>query len=221
MNSFKKRYIEEAQNPKFIEGFNFYSAQDFVRAFACFNELLKIESQSAFYYYWCGETMNVSDKPDDALMYFESALELDKTESILHFNIGLIHYYRKSFKMAEEYIKESINYFDEESNIFGNVQFDITGSYSYLGNTLCLLNNFEMAKIVYKQCIQNNDQFVYAYYNLAVLYWAENRFEDALFTIEKAIQLGSNSALALLPCIKNREITLLGRMPTDFLILGF
>lgn len=216
-----KRYFDEALNSKFLEGFNYYSNQGYEHALECFEYLVKTEPPSAFYCYYLGEILKITNKEDDALKYFEKALELDKMESILYFNIGLIHYYRKSFNIAEEYFKESINYFDEESNIFGNVQFDVTGAYSYLGNTLCLLNNFEMAKIFYKQCIQNNDQFVYVYYNLAILYWAENRFEDALFTIEKAIQLGSKSALAIFSSIKNRETTFLGRMPVKFLILGF
>ncbi|MFC5270550.1 tetratricopeptide repeat protein [Adhaeribacter terreus] len=215
------KYFLEVQNEQFLEGYNFFIEGEYREAINCFNKLISKEKPSAFYYYWRGQAHYSANLIDLAKWDYLKALEQDADQPIIYFSAGLIFYYRKSFDLAEEWMKNSIRSLDDNAPIFGNAVFDASGPYLYLGNIFCFKKDINLAYACYKKAIQLNNDCLYAVFNLAILYWAEEKFDDALVVLDQAISLGSDTAVFLYSFIKKKSKTVMGRPAIDFIVTGF
>jgi len=153
-----------------------------------------------------------SNNFDEALIFFNKCLEINKNLPDIYFNLGLI--FKKkglldlSVKNYEEAIKLNPKFLDAYINL--GVVFEQQErnddclavlqelikqdknnykAYFNLGNILKKINRFEDSINAYYQAIKINDQQAEIFFNLAIVLKKIGNYEDAIINYEKAIQL--------------------------------
>jgi len=94
---------------------------------------------------------------NEALKLYESALEIDKTNATIWYNLGNAYFKAENFAKARECYTEALNF--KEPNELADVNFNI-------GNTYFYESKPDTAIQYYKRSLELNDQDLDAKYNL-------------------------------------------------------
>ncbi len=128
-------------------------------------------------------------KYDDAIKYYNRALDIDKMNPALLYNTGITLFKKGERFPALEYLKRAA-----EADKLGDIAFK---SYSRLGAEFLSSNMFDLSEKYFKEAASLRPSDPSSRYNLAVSYLRQKKEDLALKELEKAEEL-SQSDTALL-----------------------
>ena len=156
----------------------------------------------------------------NALSIYYQVLALDLNNSVNYYNVALtyemlgefelsVSYYKKSIRIDNTNIRSMNNlariYIDEIKDyniaeIYLNQAIQIAPldaeAYNLLGNISMLKNDFDLALKYFKKSIILDKNYFKNYYDIAVCYFALEKFEDAKINAEKSLELNPDCAKA-------------------------
>ena len=150
------------------------------------NDLLKEDKTSKEAHYYRGNYyLYVKGDTDRAITEFQSALKLDDSFVLAHYDLGAAYQSQGITKQAiQEYEKATVlNPFFPEGN-------------SNLGGYYFRTQKYDLAVKHFKQAIEAYPNFIQAHSNLGAVLNKLNRSEEAIPHIEKAIQLDPDVGVA-------------------------
>jgi tetratricopeptide (TPR) repeat protein len=123
-------------------------------------------------------------KNQQAIQYFQSAIQLEPYLAEAHCFLGLAYYTAGKIPEAETEYKKAIK-----------LRPDFAKSYVYLGHLYTFKNQVEEAIKVYDKAVRLKTEEPAAYYNLAYLYLLKNKLKKAETYARGSIALNPNSHL--------------------------
>jgi tetratricopeptide (TPR) repeat protein len=197
------------------------SLERYQEAIECFDKAIEIDAKDVFAYAWNnkGNALYDSQKYEDAIKCYDKALEVNKNLLEAQINKGNALYnlgeYKDSIKCYNKLleVKESeddanddayfyrglSNYaledYTEALENFNKVsdQFHFRAEKAMsIGQCNYELGFYEDAENNYREAIKSNPKLYQAYYNLAVLYASENKYDRAKRQLETCKKINRN-----------------------------
>jgi len=123
-------------------------------------------------------------KYDDAITFYEEALQIDATNPITYYGLAIVYENLKDYDKAISYYKEAIAYWPE----YTEAHFFLANLYDDIGET-------NLAIYHYQQAIESDPKYFFAYLNLGSVYENLNENEQALECFEQALKLRKDNHL--------------------------
>ena len=157
----------------------------------CASSQQKLEKQRAKdpqYQYNVGLVYLQNGKHDEAIKYFKKSLSLQPNFDLALNALGLTHFMQGEFQ-------EAVGYFEKCLSI--NPEF--TEAHNYLGSVYQELGHLDKAEVEFNKAISDESYLSreLPYYNLARLYLAQGKEEEALELVETSIEINDRMIMAL------------------------
>jgi tetratricopeptide (TPR) repeat protein len=124
-------------------------------------------------------------KPDEAVPYYEKALEIDGNSAMAHHNLGYLLFTRRRYTEAAEHFQRAISRDPENAD-----------SHYYLAYSLAELGKIDEAVRHYRQAFFVRPTCDLAHYNLGVILNGRGDYEEAVQEFRAAIRIRPDSAKA-------------------------
>ncbi len=152
-------------------------------------QLLKTEreiSPSSEIYYliaysYYSKTKDINDKKNFNLItqYLEKSIDADSRNRNSYILLGTIYNNIGMYENARKWYRKAL--FEDIDN---NTEF-----YGLIANTYFKENKFDEAMTYYNRALENNKNYISAYYNIAEIYKAKRDFDNAEKSYQKAIDI--------------------------------
>jgi tetratricopeptide (TPR) repeat protein len=196
-----------------------YHLKRYKEALQCVDKALEIEPKLARALIGKGLVYYGLTKYEEAMKYFDKALEIDPNEPNAWLDKGVIfenlgryeeaikcyntflkvketdddaYFYRGQSKCAAEDYTGAL----EDFNKVRRGQFAAAEKSTSIGQCYYELGFYEDAEKEYREAIKSNPKLVRAYYNLAVLYASENKYDRAKKQLETGYRIDRNFSVA-------------------------
>lgn len=126
---------------------------------------------------------------DKSILHLEKALELDPEDADASHNLGVVYLYLNRYDEAIKCFKKAL-----ENDLYRNQ----ANSMNAVGWAYYKQNDYANAEKYFKETLNHDRMYLTAYDNLAKVYIALNRFDDAIIELLKALDLNSYYPEALL-----------------------
>ena len=155
---------------------------------------------------------------DEAIKIYEKALKWNPYLGEIYYDIGKILQNKELYGVSREYLEKAAKYIDHpdlpldlaiiylKSGMLDEAAIKLRQAISYqeneksmlplyaeLGNTYLQLKRYKPAEIVLKDALKIDPNFINAHYGLAGAYLNQNKIEEALFELQKVIELAPDS----------------------------
>lgn len=155
-------------------------------AISIFRKLLPRHAQNPRLLYLAGTAALQAGLDSEAIDYFHKSLSIDPNQSDAQCHLGVAHWNRREFKLAEAAYRTAIA---------------LDNQYPEAYNNLCMVmqdgfKNPEQALTLIDRAIEIRPDYADAYNNRGNVLQALNRFEDALTSYDRSITLKPDSASA-------------------------
>jgi Tfp pilus assembly protein PilF len=171
-------------------------------------------------YYAAAGTLKRRNQPDEAVTYYQKALELDMSYTEAHYNLANTYAAMGKLDQAIDHYKEALDLMPESAMIHGNLAFYLVRQgrpeqavkhykealrikpdsprIAYeLGRTYAQLERFDLAIENLNKAIQLEPDYAQVYYSLAQIYRQQGKFDLAKEHLEEAIRLQSKPSSQL------------------------
>jgi superkiller protein 3 len=209
-----------------------FSSEDYRGALETLSEINETEKDIPLIYEYMGSShMRLEQWPEAERVYRE-ALERGLKSADFHVNLGLIHYYRRQLKPAEEQLQAALaleelhveahyrlaDVYRAAKNYDGAIEqyrkaLDINPSYVYawngIGMALATAGRNDEALRAFREAVRIDPNGAQVYFNLAVLLERMNRDGEALEVYRKFMDLPSSAEL---PRERDRASTAIQRL---------
>jgi Tfp pilus assembly protein PilF len=127
-------------------------------------------------------------KPEESIKYFQKSLSLDKDYYLSYNGMGIAYLMLRELEKSAQYFERSLE-----------LNPTLTEAHNYLGTVYQELGHLERAEQEYRTAIadlsyKSRDL---PYYNLARLYFNQNRFADALYYVQKSLEINKRLVMAI------------------------
>jgi len=127
-------------------------------------------------------------KPEEAIKYFQKSLSLDKKYYLSFNGMGIAYLMLRELEKSAQYFERSLE-----------LNPTLTDAHNYLGTVYQELGHLEKAEQEFRTAIAdlNYKSRDLPYYNLARLYFGQNRFADALYYVQKSLEFNARLVMAI------------------------
>jgi tetratricopeptide (TPR) repeat protein len=143
--------------------------------------LIKLEPNTAHYYYKAGTLFEARDKAEKAKNYYRRTIKLDPRHSDAHFRLGYILYRGKNSVEAKQEFENAIQ--EDPSNY---------KSYYYLGRLQKDEHNYTAALTSLERAQRDQDLKVKALIERGSCYMKMQQYEKAITELQRAVKLSSS-----------------------------
>jgi Tfp pilus assembly protein PilF len=124
----------------------------------------------------------------EAIKYFQKSLSLDKKYYLSYNGMGIAYLMMRELEKSAQYFERTLE-----------LNPTLTEAHNYLGTVYQELGHLEKAEQEFRTAVadisyKSRDL---PYYNLARLYFGQNRFADALFYVQKALEINKRLVMAI------------------------
>ncbi len=133
-----------------------------------------------------GNSYLVEGKPQEAMIYYKKAIDLNPRYTDAHVNLGSAY---SDLGLHDEAIGSYKRAID--------INAALPEAHYNLGNAYTAASRYEEAIVSFKRAVELNPYYAKAYYNLGNAYASTGRYEDAIAVYEKAVEIEPNNAGAL------------------------
>ncbi|MBN1221806.1 MAG: tetratricopeptide repeat protein [Candidatus Aminicenantes bacterium] len=125
--------------------------------------------------------------PDEAIKYFQKSISLDSQHFLSYNGMGIAYLMKVQFELAIKYFEKCLK-----------INPTLTEAHNYLGTAYQEIGLIDKAEKEYRTATEdlNYQSRELPFYNLARLYFTQNRFEDALYYVQKSIEANSQLVMA-------------------------
>jgi len=127
-------------------------------------------------------------RPEEAIKYFQKSLALDKSFYLSFNGMGIAYLMLRQFEKSAQYFERTLE-----------LNPTLTEAHNYLGTVFQELGHLERAEQEFRAAIadMNYKSRDLPYYNLARLYFGQNRFADALYYVQKSLEINPRLVMAI------------------------
>ena len=152
----------------------------FKEAISHFSEVLRTISENATVHYNMGFALAGQGDLEKAISHYSEALRINPDYAKAHYNLGNVLVEQGGFKEAISHFSEAVR-----------IKPDYVKAHYNLGIILTRQGNFEKAISHYSEAVRLNPDFSAAvYYNMACIYARQNKIEESIDWLKKAIKSG-------------------------------
>jgi tetratricopeptide (TPR) repeat protein len=125
--------------------------------------------------------------PDEAIKYFKKSLSLDAKYHLSYNGLGIAHLMKSEFKTAIDFFQKSLQ-----------LNPTLTEAHNYMGTAYQELGMLDKAEQEFRMATSdaNYKSKELPYYNLARLYFTQDRTKDALYYVQKSIETNPRLVMA-------------------------
>lgn len=125
--------------------------------------------------------------PDEAIKYFKKSLSLDAQYHLSYNGLGIAYLMKGEFKQAIDFFQKTLQ-----------LNPALSEAHNYMGTAYQELGMLEKAEQEFRTAASdaNYKSRELPYYNLARLYFTQNRTKDALFYVQKSIEMNPRLVMA-------------------------
>ena len=126
-------------------------------------------------------------KPDDAINYFQKSVAIESQYYLSYNGLGIAYLMKAQFDAAIKYFERCLQ-----------INPTLTEAHNYLGTAYQEMGLIDKAEQEFKTASEdlNYQSRELPFYNLSRLYFTQNRFEDALFYVQKSIEANPQLVMA-------------------------
>jgi len=128
-----------------------------------------------------GADFLILEKPDNARVVLEKALELDERNIKAHLFLAAVYTTKGEFEKAQALHEEALAYGPENLKVL-----------TFLSDLFVIQQEYDKAAEVYEKILQKNKNDAFLYFNLGVIYGKLNLLTEAEKNLTKAIELDQN-----------------------------
>ncbi|OQA90483.1 MAG: TPR repeat-containing protein YrrB [Elusimicrobia bacterium ADurb.Bin231] len=181
-------------------GVSYLNNRQFDKAIKEFNKAVKFNDQYAPGYFNLGVCYEALERYDDALVNYEKAYNLDKSQPISKMRMDVI-YHRKAVKSnprnVDAYLRlggvlKALNELDEAISAFEEaIKLKPDMLYPYLGLGMSFHSKgwYDKALEIYKIALQKDPSFADVYGNMGVTYFELAKYDEGIEVCKKALEL--------------------------------
>ena len=127
-------------------------------------------------------------KNEEAIKYFQKSLSLDKDFYLSYNGMGIAYLMMRELEKSAQYFERSLE-----------LNPTLTEAHNYLGTVYQELGHLEKAEQEWRTASAdlNYKSRDLPYYNLARLYFGQNRFADALYYVQKSLEINRRLVMAI------------------------
>jgi Tfp pilus assembly protein PilF len=127
-------------------------------------------------------SLGANTSPDQAIEKLKSLIKIHPDNPALAYTLGVLYRHNGELdKAIEEYQRALL-----ENKQFPQAQFDLAFVYSIKGE-------YEKALVEFKKTIKIRSDLIWAYYYIAAILAAQNRIEESIRWLDRAIEKGFNN----------------------------
>lgn len=151
-------------------------------------KLQKQQEKDPQYQYNLGLFYLNNGKPEEAVKYFQKSLALDKEFHLSYNGMGIAYLMMRELEKSAQYFERCLE-----------INPTLTEAHNYLGTVYQELGHLEKAEQEFRTAIAdlNYKSKDLPYYNLARLYFGQNRFADALYYVQKSLEINRRLVMAI------------------------
>jgi Tfp pilus assembly protein PilF len=125
--------------------------------------------------------------PDEAIKYFNKSISLDSNYHLSYNGLGIAYLMKGEFKQAIDFFQKTLQ-----------INPALTEAHNYMGTAYQELGMLDKAEQEFRTAASDATykSRELPYYNLARLYFTQNRTKDALYYVQKAIEANSRLVMA-------------------------
>lgn len=125
--------------------------------------------------------------PDEAIKYFNKSISLDSRYHLSYNGLGIAYLMKGEFKTAVDYFQKALQ-----------LNPSLTEAHNYMGTAYQELGMLDKAEQEFRTAASdpNYKSTELPYYNLARLYFTQNRPKDALYYVQKSIEANPRLVMA-------------------------
>ncbi len=125
--------------------------------------------------------------PDEAIKYFNKSISLDSQYHLSYNGLGIAYLMKGEFKQAIDFFQKTLK-----------LNPALTEAHNYMGTAYQELGMIEKAEQEFRTAASdaNYKSRELPYYNLARLYFTQDRSKDALFYVQKSIEMNPRLVMA-------------------------
>jgi len=124
-------------------------------------------------------SLGVNDSIDQAIKKIEKLLKIYPENAGLYYNLGVMRKRKGELDKAAKQYKKALSYHAR----FAQAQFDLAFTYSLKGE-------YEKALTLYKNTIEIQSDLFWAYYNISAILSSQNRMDESISWLDRAIKKG-------------------------------
>ena len=127
-------------------------------------------------------------KPEESIKYFQKSLSLDKDFYLSYNGMGIAYLMMRQLEKSAQYFERSLE-----------LNPTLTEAHNYLGTVYQELGHLEKAEQEWRTASAdlNYKSRDLPYYNLARLYFGQNRLADALYYVQKSLEINRRLVMAI------------------------
>ncbi|MFC2164732.1 tetratricopeptide repeat protein [Acidobacteriota bacterium] len=151
-------------------------------------KMQKQQEKSPQYQYNLGLFYLNNGKPEEAVKYFQISLSLDKEYHLSYNGLGIAYLMMRELEKSAQYFERCLE-----------LNPTLTEAHNYLGTVYQELGHLEKAEQEFRTAIAdlNYKSRDLPYYNLARLYFGQNRFADSLYYVQKSLEFNKRLVMAI------------------------
>ncbi len=151
-------------------------------------KMKKQREESPRYQYNLGLFYLNNGKPKEAIKYFKTSLSLDKEFYLSYNGMGIAYLMTRELEKSGQYFEKCLD-----------LNPMLTEAHNYLGTVYQELGHLEKAEQEFRTATAdlNYKSRELPYYNLARLYFGQSRFADALYYVQKSLEINKRLVMAI------------------------
>ncbi len=160
-------------------GFTFEKLKDFKKAEYSYRKAIELNPNEPDYYYNLGYLLMQNKKNlKEAVECFKKVLEKEPNDANTFFNLGIIYLNGKVYETAIKCFKKA----------YTLNSFDILALF-YQGNAYQKIGNYEKAKEIYNEVLEQAPEYSWTYFNLAQIDWTNGDNIGAINNLQKTLNI--------------------------------
>jgi len=152
----------------------FLKKKDFESALEILEPLYRLKGDDVHLNLLLGEIHLEIAQPRESFNYFSRAIQLDPENPQSLYGIGRVYFLKGAFDKSAEYIRKSINRGLKKAEVYN----DLGIVYNQLGDS-------KQAEESFIEALNINPNFTHAVVNLSALYIETDRYEEAIYLINR------------------------------------
>jgi tetratricopeptide (TPR) repeat protein len=145
-------------------------------------ESIKLDPRNADPYINLGTILQEKGQMNDAIKYYEKALELKPKNAVVHYNLGSAYHKTGQLEKAITFYERTIQLNPSPS------------AYNNLGSALLEKGQIDEGIICYKKALQIDPNYANAYCNMGVAFREKRQIDEVIISFYKTIRLNPNHA---------------------------